>query len=99
MTTLHHTIEAAMVRAAANWRGGHNTPEGLNGFTDLARLYIETDVQAWIDATAAAAAPQTCGAYSPYDADTKMHPCILLPGHEPIVPNFRTHIDKDGDTW
>ena len=99
MTTLHHTIQAAMVRAKHNFRGDLGTPEGLEGFAALARLYIETDVQAWIDTNRPLPAPPLCGAYAPQDADTHMWPCILPAGHDPIVPNFRAHIDADGDTW
>lgn len=99
MTTLHHTIEAAMVRAKHNFSGNLGTPEGLEGFAALTCLYIEIDVQAWIDVNRPLPEPPKCGAYSPDDVDNKLYPCILPPDHEPIAPNFRTHIDKAGDTW
>lgn len=96
--TLHHTIEAAMKQAATAFKGDPTAGDGLNGFMALARLYIENDVQAWIEANWTPKRTQACGAInSRYET---AYPCVLQPGHPPVMPNgHRTHIDADGDTW
>lgn len=92
--TLHEVIEAAVARAVTKTAG--NPPDTVHA---MIRLYVEEDVQAWIDANMQFKPPTCQATYTGY-LTYERHPCILAPGHGPIAPTIsRTHIDKDGDTW
>lgn len=97
--TIHEVIEAAVTRAVTKTTG--NPPDTVHA---MIRLYVEEDVQAWIDANMQFK-PATCQATNTHYPDAYINGvrrcrCVLPPGHEPIALTIdRTHIDQDGDTW